>query len=579
MVSLIIDNKKIKVKEGTTILEASHKAQVKIPTLCYLKDINEIGACRICVVEVKGREDLVSACNTTVEEGMVISTNSPRVREARKTNLELLLSDHDLDCLSCSKSLDCHLQELAKEYDCNSKRFEGTHSQALFDDSACFIRDNSKCIKCKRCVAICREKQSVFALCEHNKGFENYIGCVNDRTLANSTCVNCGQCILNCPTGALRDKSQKEEVLEHLSKKNKRMIVAIAPSVRVALGESFGGKIGENVEGKVITALRRLGFDDVFDVDFGADLTIMEEANEFVERFNSQEKLPLLTSCCPAWVKFVENFYPKLIPNLSHAKSPQQMLGATIKTFYANRLKVDANSLYFVSIVPCVAKKYERTRPNQSYNGISYDTDAVLTVRELAEIIKTSGLDFMRLENGKFDEILGMSSGSGAIFGATGGVMEAALRTVSDRLENRPLQKVEYLLVRGQSGVKKAEIKIANKVIKVAVISGLKNARTFLNEMLEKKEHYDFVEVMACPGGCVNGGGMPIHSSYVTRNQDIAKKRAVNLYKSDLKNKVRKSHENPSIKIVYQEFFKQPGSETAKKFLHTSYTDKSHLDE
>ena len=575
MVKITIDTKEMEVDEGLTILEASHKAQVRIPTLCYLKDINEIGACRICVVEIEGREDLVASCVTKVEDGMIIHTNSPRVRESRKTNLELLLSDHDLDCLSCSKSLDCRLQQLAKEYECDSKKYEGAKSNALYDDSGFFIRDNSKCIKCKRCVAICREKQSVFALCEHNKGFENYIGCVLDKSLSESSCVYCGQCLLNCPTGALRDKSQKDEILENLSNKKKRMIVAMAPSARVALGEAFGSKIGENVEGKMITALRRLGFDDVFDVDFGADLTIMEEANEFITRLEANTRLPLMTSCCPAWVKFVEEFFPEFIPNLSNAKSPQQMLSATIKTFYAKRLGVKPEDLYFVSVMPCIAKKYERVRDSMSCDGKHFDTDAVITERELVNIIKTSGLDFMKLEDGKFDEILGMASGSGAIFGATGGVMEAALRTVGDRLEKKSLTNVEYLLVRGQSGIKEAQIELAGRKINVAVVSGLKNARELLTKIKNKEKTYDFIEVMACPGGCANGGGMPIHPTYVIRNENIAKLRAENLYKSDLKNSVRKSHENPSIKLVYKEFFGFPGSEIANKYLHQTFKNKS----
>ncbi|NCB48379.1 MAG: 2Fe-2S iron-sulfur cluster binding domain-containing protein [Clostridia bacterium] len=576
MIKVTIDNVVVEVEEGSTILTASVKAKVKIPTLCYLKGINEIGGCRMCVVEVEGVKNLVTACTYPVTEGMIVRTNSPRVRASRKCTLELLLSDHNKDCLSCERNGNCELQALSDEYDCDSKKYSGEFSKSNIDDSSVsFVRDNSKCIKCRKCVAVCQVVQSVDAIGVGKRGFNTQIGCAFEGKINESTCVNCGQCLINCPTGALTDKSQKLEVLEQLAQKKKRMIVAMAPSVRVTLGEHFGSKIGENVEGKMISALRRLGFDDVFDIDFGADLTIMEESHELISALKSGEKKPLFTSCCPSWVKFVEIFYPEFIKNISTCKSPQQMMSATIKTFYAEKLKVKPSDLYFVSIMPCIAKKFERLRDDQSAGGMGQDTDAVLTVRDLTEMIKVCGIDFMNLEDGKFDEMLGLSSGAGVIFGATGGVMEAALRTLSDTLEKNPLKKVEYLLVRGISGTKEAEIDIAGKKVKLAVVSGLNNARTLLEKIKSGEKEYDFVEVMACPGGCANGGGMPIHPAYVVNNRELAKERADNLYASDVKNNLRKSHENPSIKFIYENYFGKAGGEKAHKILHTTYIDRS----
>jgi len=576
MIKVSIDGIVVEVEKNCNILSASVKAKVKIPTLCYLKGINEIGGCRMCVVEVEGVKNLVTACTFPVFEGMIVRTNTPRVRASIKCTLELLLSDHNKDCLSCERNGNCELQKLSDEYDCDSSKYSGEVSKSAVDDSSvCFVRDNSKCIKCRKCVAVCQNVQSVDAIGVGKRGFNTQIGCAFEKENADSTCVGCGQCVINCPTGALSDKSQKLEVLDHLAKKDKRMIVAMAPSVRVALGEQFGSKIGENVEGKMISALRRLGFDDVFDIDFGADLTIMEESHELVLSLKNGEKKPLFTSCCPAWIKFVENFYPEFIKNISTCKSPQQMMSATVKTFYAKKLKVKPSDLYFVSIMPCIAKKFERLRDNQSAGGMGQDTDAVLTVRDLTEMIKVCGIDFMNLQDGKFDEMLGLSSGAGVIFGATGGVMESALRTLSDTFEKKPLKEVKYLLVRGLSGTKEAEIEIAGRKVKLAVVSGLNNARTLLEKIKSGEKEYDFVEVMACPGGCANGGGMPIHPAYVVNNREIAKERADNLYASDEKNNVRKAHENPSIKFIYKNFYGEVGGEKAHKILHTSYVDRS----
>ncbi len=576
MINLTIDGIKVEVEEGSTILQASVKAGVKIPTLCFLKELNEIGACRMCLVEVEGMRGLVTSCVYPVSEGMIVHTNTERVRQSRKNTLELLLSDHEQNCLSCPRSLNCELQNLAKEYDCDSHKYDGEKSKANIDDSSpCFIRDNRKCIKCRRCVAVCAARQSVDVIGVNKRGFNSYIGCAYNKKIGDSQCVNCGQCVLNCPTGALTDKSQKREVLKELDKKEKRLVVAMAPSVRVALGEYLGSELGENVEGKMVSALKMLGFQDVFDIDFAADLTIMEEAHEFIERFSKGVKGPMFTSCCPAWIKFVEHFYPEFIPNLSTCKSPQQMMGAVIKTYYAEKLKVEPNSLYFVSIMPCIAKKFERLRENMNANKNGLDIDAVLTTRELADIIKTAGINFTNLPDGEFDKPLGLSTGSGVIFGATGGVMEAALRTVADTLEGKDLSSVEYLLVRGIKGVKEAEVEVAGHKVKLAVVSGLKNARTLLEQIKSGEKYYDFVEVMACPGGCANGGGQPIHPSNIVNNKKIAEIRAKGLYESDLKNKKRKSHQNPAIIEIYKDYFGKPGNEKAHHYLHTTYVDRS----
>ena len=575
MITLTIDGIKVEVEEGSTILQACNKANVKVPTLCFLKEINEIGACRMCLVEVEGIKNLVTSCVYPASDGMVVHTNTQRVRKSRKCTLELLLSDHNQDCLSCTRSLNCELQALAKEYDCDANYYKGEKSKSIIDDSSeCFIRDNSKCIKCQRCVAVCSARQSVNVIGVNKRGFNSYVGCAYDNPIGKSTCVNCGQCVINCPTGALKDKSQKPQVEEQLSNKTKRLVVAMAPSVRVAVGEVLGSQIGENVEGKMVTALKKLGFDDVFDIDFAADLTIMEEGTEFINRLNENKKGPMFTSCCPGWIKFVEHFYPEFIPNLSTCKSPQQMMGATIKTYYAEKLGIKPEDIYFVSIMPCIAKKFERLRENQNAAGVA-DVDAVLTTRELSELIKSYGIDFMNLEESEFDKPLGISSGSGVIFGATGGVMEAALRTLKDTLENKELEDIDYLLVRGLKGTKEANLSIAGKEIKIAVVSGLKNARTLLDKIKSGEKQYDFVEVMACPGGCANGGGMPIHPSQITNNKKIAEIRAKSLYESDKLNKMRKSHKNPAIVDIYKNFFGKPGGEKSHKYLHTSYIDRT----
>lgn len=574
MIKLKIDNKLVEVPEGSTILDAADKCGIKIPTLCYLKDINKIGACRMCLVEVKNQKNLVTACCFPASDGIEVLTNSPRVIQSRKCTLELLLSNHPFNCNSCERNQNCELQALANLYDVDVSKYEGEVTECLVDTSSpCFVRDNKRCILCKRCEAVCKKQQAVGVIGTNKRGFDAHIACIYDKPVSETTCVACGQCVINCPTGALHEKSHKKEVIEALFDNTKRTVIACAPATRVSLGEMFGMPFGTNVEKKMITAFRRMGFDDVFDIDFAADLTIMEEAEEFVSRLTKQQNLPMFTSCSPGWVNFVENCYPEFIPNLSTCKSPQGMFGSIVKTYYAKKLNMKPEDLFVVTVMPCIAKKMEKDRQPFANENIP-DVDAVLTVRECGELIKQAGLNLVEMEDGEFDNPLGLSTGAGVIFGNTGGVMEAALRTLADRLENKEIKNIEYLLVRGLKGVKEATIEVAGKKVKIAVISGLANARNVLEKIKKKEAYYDFVEVMACPGGCVNGGGMPIHSSYERRTIDIIKLRAQGLYDSDIKNTYRKSHKNPYIVSLYEEFLKKPNSEVSHKILHTKYTAK-----
>ena len=575
MINLTINNTPVSIEEGSTILQASVKANIKIPTLCFLKEINEVGACRVCLVEVEGMRNLVASCVFPVSEGMKVYTHSPRVMESRKNTLELILSNHNQNCLSCPRNLNCELQALAKEYNCDSMKYAGEMTETKVDDSSvAFVRDNSKCIMCGRCTAVCASRQSVHAIGKIGRGFKTQIGCAFGKNVDESFCVNCGQCVINCPTGALSDKSQEKEVVEAIYNKNKHTIVAMAPATRVALGEYFGNPIGTNVEKKMVSALKKLGFDAVFDIDFAADLTIMEEGTEFINRLKEGKKGPMFTSCCPGWVKFVEHFYPEFIENVSTCKSPQQMFGAVCKTYYAEKLGLKPEDIYVVSIMPCIAKKFERLRENQNAAGVP-DIDAVLTARELGALIAKNGIDFNNLDDADFDLPMGLSSGAGVIFGASGGVMEAALRTVADVLENKSLEKVDYLLARGLKGTKEATVEIAGKKVNIAIVSGLQNARNLLEAIKNGEKEYDFVEVMACPGGCANGGGMPIHPSSIVNNNEIASLRAKGLYDSDLKNKIRKSHENKAVLDLYEHYLGTQGGEKAHHILHTTYVDRS----
>lgn len=576
MINLKINNIPVQAKEGTTILEAAKQAGINIPTLCYLKEINEIGACRVCMVEVKGARSLVASCVYPVNEGMEVFTNTEKVRKSRKTTIELLLSDHKKECLSCVRNTNCELQKLAAEYGCDENAFKGEVNAYDKDTSTSYlVRDNEKCILCRRCVATCNKVQEVAVIAPSQRGFKTHIGCAFESELADSPCVACGQCIAVCPTGALHEREEIDNVRDAIADPEKVVIVAPAPAVRAAIGEEFGNPIGTNTEGKMFTAMRMLGFDKVFDVNFAADLTIMEEANELIERVKEGGKLPMFTSCSPGWIRFVEYYYPELIPNLSSCKSPMQMFGATVKTYYAEKNNIDPKNIYVVGVMPCTAKKFEKTRGNQSASGYP-DIDAVLTTRELAKMIKTAGIMYNDLPDGTFDNPLGEFSGAGVIFGATGGVMEAALRTAAETITGKPLDVIDFKDVRGMQGIKEAEYDLNGLKVKVAVASGLTNAKQLCEKIKNGECDYTFVEVMCCPGGCINGGGQPIHDAYTRRNVDIKAKRAQALYEQDKSSKIRKSHENESVKALYAEYFGKPGSHKAHDVLHTKYVDRKN---
>ena len=575
MVRLKINGIEVTVPAGSTILQAAYQAGIDIPTLCYLKDINEIGACRICVVEVKGARGLVTACVYPVAEGMEVFTNTEKVHASRKMNLELVLSTHNQDCLGCVRSGSCELQKLTKDYGIkDTEKWGGEKLQWPVDDSAAHMyRDNSKCILCRRCVAACSATQAIGVIGANERGFETHIACAFEQPLDSSSCVSCGQCIVVCPTGALAEKDDTAKVWAAIQDPTKHVVVQTAPSIRVTLGEAFGLPIGTNVQGKMAAAARRLGFDKVFDTDFAADLTIMEEATEFLDRFTTGGKLPMITSCSPGWVKYCETFFPDYIPNLSSCKSPQQMFGAVAKTYYAQKMGIDAKDIVVVSVMPCVAKKFECGREDQSAagNGIP-DVDIAITTREFARMIETAGIQFARLPDEDFDPVLGLGSGAGHIFGTTGGVMEAALRTAAEVLTGKELEKPEFMEVRGtDKGIKEAVYTLAGKTIRVCVVNGLANAKEVLTKARNGEVEYDFIEIMACPGGCINGGGQPTQPSSVRNFVDIKKLRSQALYSQDERETLRKSHENPQIKELYDTYLDKPGSHKAHRILHTSY--------
>ena len=571
MINLTIDGQKVKVPEGTTILDAAKQAGISIPTLCFLKEINEVGDCRMCLVEVEGRRGFATSCIQTVEEGMVVHTNTPNVLETRRVILDLIISNHAKDCLTCTRSGNCELQELSKKFNVTKIEFEGERTKHEVDDlSPSIVRDFNKCILCRRCVAACKNIQGIGAIDCINRGFESCISTVGDHSLNDVNCTFCGQCIEACPTGALHEKETIDEVWVKLKDPDTHVVVQTAPAVRVALGEEFGMPIGTNVAGKMVTALKRLGFDRVFDTNTGADFTIMEEANEFVERFKNNDTLPMITSCSPGWVKYIEMNYSELLPHLSTCKSPHQMFGALIKTYYAEKQNIDPEKIYMVSVMPCIAKKFERQRTEMQNDGL-YDVDNVITTRELARMIKQANIEFEKLEDSKFDEPMGEATGAAAIFGTTGGVMEAALRTAQDTLTGEDLEKIDFEQVRGGKGIKKATIEIAGKEIKVVAASGLSNAKKILEEIKNGEADYQFVEIMACPGGCIMGGGQPIKDSKTRSEVDVRKLRADALYSIDEKSTIRKSHENPVLKKIYKEFLGEPGGELAHKLLHTKY--------
>ena len=571
MVNIKINNMPLSVPKGISILEAARTSGIEIPTLCYLKKINEIGACRICMVEVKGARSLVTACVYPVNEGMEIFTNTERVRKSRKTTLELILSTHDRKCLSCIRSGTCELQQLCKEFGVDDEgRFDGANPVHEYDDSAIhMIRDNGKCILCRRCVAAC-QAQHISVIGANARGFDTHIGSAFEKPLDSVACVSCGQCIVNCPTGAIYEKDDTAKVLEAINDPEKFVVVHTAPSIRVTLGECFGMHIGTNVQGKMVAALRRLGFDKVFDTDFGADLTIVEEANEFLGRVRNGGVLPMITSCSPGWIKYCEHYYPDMLDHLSSCKSPQQMSGAVIKTWYAEKMGIDPKDIVVVGIMPCTAKKFETKRENQSASGYP-DVDYSLTTRELGRMIESAGIFFKHLPDEEFDNPLGDSTGAAVIFGATGGVMEAALRTAVEKLSGEELKSLDFTEVRGTEGIKEASYTVNGMEIKVCVVSGLANANTIMEKVKNGTADYHFIEIMGCPGGCVNGGGQPIQHAVVRNFVDLRARRAAALYEADKDMPLRKSHESEAVKRLYAEFLGEPGSHKAHEVLHTSY--------
>ncbi len=572
LVNLKINGLPVTVPEGTTILEAARKLAIDIPTLCFLKDINEIGACRICVVEVKGLKNLVAACVYPVAEGMEVLTNSKRVFASRKIDLELILSTHKKKCLSCVRSGNCELQKLCKDFRVYDEDvYAGENPQHDFDDTAKHMfRDNDKCVLCRRCVAACQKWQSVGVIGPNDRGFATHIGCAFEQNLGDVACVSCGQCIVVCPTGAIAEKDNTKDVWRALSDPHKHVVVQTAPSIRVTLGEAFDLPIGTNVKGKMVSALRRLGFNAVFDTDLAADMTIVEEANELVERLKKGGTLPMITSCSPGWVNYCEHYYPEFVENLSSCKSPQQMFGALTKTWYAKRMGLDPKDIFVVGIMPCTAKKFEVAREDEAAAGVP-DVDVALTTRELARMIDRAGINFAELPDEEFDSPMGESTGAAAIFGATGGVMEAALRTAASWLTGSDGAPVDFVEVRGVEGVKEATYQVGDLTLNVAVASGLANAKRLLDSVKSGEKTYHFIEIMGCPGGCVNGGGQPVQPARIRNWVDLKSLRAAALYQEDKDLPLRKSHENPTLQQIYKEFLKSPGSHVAHQVLHTSY--------
>jgi NADP-reducing hydrogenase subunit HndD len=581
MIKVSIDNKVVEVEKGTTVLKAALKAGIHIPTLCYmnledLKIEHKPAGCRICVVEVKGRRNLAPACGTDCNDGMIINTHTIRVLNARKTVMELILSDHPTECLVCAKSGNCDLQSMAHQLGIRKIHYEGEQSTYREDTSPSIIRDMDKCIMCRRCETMCNKFQTVGVLSGVNRGFMAVVAPAFEQNLDHSTCTYCGQCVAVCPTGALTEVDHTNKVIRALADPKKIVVVQTAPAVRAALGEEFGLKPGTLVTGKLVAALRRLGFNYVFDTDWAADLTIMEEGTELLDRLskflegNKDVALPILTTCCPAWVKFFEHQFPGLLDIPSTARSPQQMFGAVAKTYFANKIEVDRRNMIVVSIMPCLAKKYECTREELGDNG-NPDVDYSISTRELAHLIKQSNIAFNSLPEEEFDNPLGESSGAGVIFGTTGGVIEAAVRTAYELYTKKKLAKIDFKELRGLEGIRHATIDFNGLPINIGIAHGLGNARTLLEDIQSGKSKFHAIEIMACPGGCIGGGGQPLHHG----DSKIIKARQEAIYKEDSRKPIRKSHENPYIQKIYEEFLGKPLSEKSHHLLHTEYFDRS----
>ena len=575
MVNVTVDGQKVEVPKGSTILEAAKRVGIKIPTLCHHEDLNVNAMCRICVVEVVGARTLQAACSQPVSDGMVIITNSPAVRQARKMNLELLLSNHPQDCLNCIRNQRCELQTLADQLGVRAQSFPAKKGSEYPKDesTAALVRDPDKCILCRRCVEVCHDVQGVGAIGAANRGVDTQILPAGGVDLNDVACVLCGQCSLVCPVGAIYEQDHTEQVWTALADPDKHVVVQTAPAIRVSIGEEFGLEPAQVTTGKLVAALRRLGFDRVFDTDFTADLTIIEEGHEFIQRLTNGGTLPMITSCSPGWIKFIEHFYPDYLEHLSTCKSPQQMFGALAKSYYAEKAGLDPKDIYVVSIMPCTAKKFECNRPEMSASGYP-DVDAVLTTRELAKMLRQVGIDFNQLPDEEYDDPFGITTGAGVIFGASGGVMEAALRTVYEVVTKETLPSVDFTAVRGIDGIKEAEVDLKGTKVKVAVANGLGNARQLMELIKAGKADYQFIEIMCCPGGCIGGGGQPIGTT-----NEIRKKRIEAIYEADRGLPLRKSHENPAVKALYEEFLVEPLGEKSHHLLHTHYTKREKYPE
>lgn len=571
-VSLTINGIQIEVESGITVLEAAREAGIDIPTLCYLKDVNEVGACRVCMVEVEGARNLMASCVTTVAEGMVVKTNTKKVRKAVKGNVELILANHNRECLTCFRNGSCELQTVSEELGIDNVSFPGEKREAHIDDkSHSIVRDSSKCILCGRCINACKDVQEIGILDFTHRGFETQVAPAFNKSMADAPCVYCGQCIVVCPVAALREKTAIEQVWDAIEDPEVHVVVQTAPAVRASLGEEFGMPVGTRVTGKMVASLKRLGFDQVFDTNFAADLTIMEEGYELLDRVQNGGKLPMITSCSPGWIRYCEHFYPEFIENLSSCKSPHQMFGAIIKSFYAEKHNIDPKKIYVVSIMPCTSKKTESAREEMEVNGLR-DVDAVLTTRELGKMIKQARIRFDKLEDEDFDPTLGIYTGAGVIFGATGGVMEAALRTVADVLEGKDLESIDYHAVRGiESGIKEATVNVGGMDVKIAIVHGTANAGKLLDMIKAGEKDYHFIEVMGCSGGCVNGGGQSHVDAKTRLDLDLRVDRAKALYDEDAIMEYRKSHKNPLITMLYDEYLGKPNGHKSHDLLHTHY--------